>query len=335
MALDYTYTNYKDVHTLQNDESIVMNYEIIKNSCDANSSISTGTISPGNTITINYPVDGDYTINLSTSISTDSITVKYYQNLLKSFIADAEKLLCGCVKCKDCEECNECQDYLGAFMKAYAVNSINYLYYQVYLDLLVQETSCEFTQEVICTILNEKVFGSSSVKEPMLKILSYYYLAFYFKDFYSAADEEEEMYISAKYKYDKLSKCIKKLGINPADIINQLEEGSMVYFWQLENTEESITEVIPLLSPSFIAGKASLPLEIFEQGHIVGYSQIGRICFAIMPTQVQNFLITDSLNNDVTDEFDIHYENSMSLALFVSKIPYSHSNIYFKFKKLT
>ena len=53
-----------------------------------------------------------------------------------------------------------------------------------------------------------------------------------------------------------------------------------------------------------------------------------------MPTQVQNFLISDSLNNDVTDEFDIYYDIPMSLALFVSKIPYGFGNIYFKFKKL-
>jgi hypothetical protein len=53
-----------------------------------------------------------------------------------------------------------------------------------------------------------------------------------------------------------------------------------------------------------------------------------------MPTQVQNFIISDSLNNDVTDEFDVHYESGMSLALFVSKIPYGFGNIYFKFKKI-
>jgi hypothetical protein len=108
----------------------------------------------------------------------------------------------------------------------------------------------------------------------------------------------------------------------------------MVYYWQLDNTEDTITEVIPQLSPAYIAAKSSLPFATFEAGHIVGYSQVGRICFAVMPTQIQNFTIIDSLNNDVTDEFDVYYDNTMSLALFVSKIPYSFGNIYFKFKKL-
>jgi hypothetical protein len=52
-----------------------------------------------------------------------------------------------------------------------------------------------------------------------------------------------------------------------------------------------------------------------------------------MPTQIQNFTIEDSLNNDITNDFDVHYESGMSLALFVSKLVYSYSNIYFKFKK--
>ena len=52
-----------------------------------------------------------------------------------------------------------------------------------------------------------------------------------------------------------------------------------------------------------------------------------------MPTQVQNFTIFDSLNNNVTDEFDVYYDSNSSLALFVSKIVYAPSNIYFKFKK--
>lgn len=335
MALNYTYNNYKDINTLKNNESLVMNYEIVKNSCDATSSISTGTISPGNTITITFPVDGEYIINLSTTVSTDSFTIKYYQNLLKSFIADAEKILCGCAKCNDCEECNECQDYLGSFMKAFGINSINYPTYQSYVNLIAQDTVCEFTDEVICTILNEKVFGSSSVKEPMLKILGYYYAAFYFKDYYSAADTEEENYITAKYNYVKIAKCIKKLGVNPAEIIQEFESQSVVYYWQLDNTEDTITEVIPLISPSYVAGKSSEPFNVFEAGYIVDYSQIGRICFGVAPTQVQNYVILDSLNNDVTDEFDIAYISSMSLALFVSKIPYSFSSIYFKFKKLT
>jgi hypothetical protein len=334
MALNYTYTKYKDVHTLMNNESIDMSYAVVKVSCDASTSLSTGIILPGQTIVLGFATDGNYTINLSTLIATDSFTIKYFQNLLMSFIYDAEKVLCGCAKCNDCEECNECQDYLGAFMKSFAFNSVNAPLYQTYVDLIAQSTVCDFTDEVICSIIHEKVFGTPSVKDPMLKILSYYYAAFYYKDFYMAVDPEEATYITTKYKFAKIAKCIKKLGVDPAEILTEFESGSMVYYWQLDNTEDTITEVIPLLSPAYIAVKSSLPFSVFEAGNIVSYANVGRICFAVMPTQLQNFLILDSLNNDVTDEFDIHYENTMSLALFVSKIPYSFGNIYFKFKKV-
>lgn len=214
MALNYTYLKYKDVHTLKNNETVAMDYEIIKNSCDANTSVSTGTILPGVTITLNFVTDGNYTINLNTDTNTDSFTVSYFQNLLKSFIADAEKLLCGCSKCNDCEECNECQDYLGAFMKAFSFASINYPLYQSYLDSITSDNLCTFTDEVVCTMINEKVFGSAYLKEPMLKILGYYYLTFYFEDYSLASNDEEHNYTTSKYKFDKIAKCIKKLGIN-------------------------------------------------------------------------------------------------------------------------
>lgn len=329
MALNYIYIKYKDIHTLTNNESMDMNYEVVKNSCDASSVLSTGVIIPGSTVTINFITDGNYTIKLKVENEEASFTIKYFQNLLKSFITSAEKLLCGCSKCDDCEDCNECQDYLGAFMKAFSINSLNYPLYQTYVNLISQNTVCEFTDQVICTLINEKVFGSSSVKEPMLKILSYYYAAFYYRDFYMASDVEEASYITTKYKFDKIAKCMRKLGVDPAEVI----QGRMVYFWQLDNIDDTITEVISELSPNYIETKANLPLATFEAGHIVNYSQVGRICFIVMPTQVQNFTISDSLNNDVTDEFDTYYDNNLNLVLFVSKIVYAPSNIYFKFKK--
>ena len=334
MAVNYTYTRYKDTHTITNNESIEMTYEVIKVSCDASTTISTGIIDPAQSIILSFVVDGNYSIELKTLISESIFTIKTFQNLLNSFIRDAERLLCGCAKCDECAECNECQDYLAAFMKSFGINSVNYPLYQTYVELIAQDTVCDFTDEVICSIIHEKVFGTSSVKEPMLKILSYYYAAFYYKDYYMAVDEAEAEYITTKYKFAKIAKCIKKLGVDPADILTEFENGSMVYYWQLDNTEDTITEVTPLLSPAYIAAKSSLPFSVFEAGNIVSYANVGRICFAVMPTQIQNFLILDSLNNDVTNEFDIDYDNTMSLALFVSKIPYSFGNIYFKFKKV-
>lgn len=218
MPLNYTYIKYKDVHTLKNNESVQMNYEIVKNSCEADSIISTGVITSGSTITITFVTDGNYTINLSTTTTTDSFTINYFQYLLKSFIADAEKLLCGCSQCDECEECNECQDYLGAFMKAFSFYSLNFSLYQTYFESVSQDDLCSFTDEVLCTMLNERVYGSTSMKAPMLKILGYYYLAFYYKDLSLSTDTDEDNYVISKYKFVKLSKCLRGLGINTESI---------------------------------------------------------------------------------------------------------------------
>ena len=83
-----------------------------------------------------------------------------------------------------------------------------------------------------------------------------------------------------------------------------------------------------------MAGLPKVPFADFEVGKIITYTEIGRICFAISPTQVQDFVITDSLNNDITDAFDVNYNVELNLALFVSKAVYSYSSFYFNFKKI-
>jgi hypothetical protein len=334
MALNYTYLKYKDIHTLKNDEGIDMNYEIVKNSCDAETSISTGVISPGNTITINFITDGDYTINLTTSLAEDFFTVKYYQNLLKSFIYSVESIFCGCTPCKECEECNECEDYLEALLKALAYTSLHEPQFQPYIDAINKESKCLLNDLVLCTLIQEKVKGIANYKEILLYFLSNYYGAFYFNERFAAIDDEEKAYVTTKYKYAKIVKCMKKAGFAPQDVVDIVEGQSQVFFWQLDTPEETFGDVIPTINLPFLQTKPVEEFSEFEQGKIVTYTSIGRICFAITPTQVQDFLIQDSLNNDITDAFDIHYDSTLNLVLFVSKIVYSHSSIYFKFKKL-
>ena len=222
MSLNYTYIKYKDVHSLKNNEPDNMNFTIVKNSCDSTLTLSSNTIAPDETAVLNFVTDGKYTINLSTENGEDSFEIYFYENLLASFITSIEKLLCGCSKCDECEECNECEEYLSAIMKGFSYDAVNNYLYQPYVSLITQVTLCELTDEVVCTITKEKVFGSASVKEPMLKILSYYYLAFYYKSLDLASDQEEVNYINIKYKFDKISKCIKKLGINLDTVVASL-----------------------------------------------------------------------------------------------------------------
>lgn len=331
--MDYTYTHYKDQHLLQNDQSINIGYTILKVTCDATTTVSTGNIDPGKVLEIKFAVDGLYTVELYDENQRDSFEIKTYNNLLLSFISNVEALLCGCSKCKDCEECNECETYLAAFMKAFSFNSFNTPVYDLYVNLIAEDSQCSLESEVLCNIINEKVYGVAPVREPMLQILGYYYGAFYYKDYYTAEDSSEAEFIATKYKYDKIAKCMKKLGIDPVKAIQDVENLSTVYYWQLESLTDTILTENPLIDLVYLSSKPNSPLPVFEEGKIVSYSGIAKIAFAITPTISANFVIRDSLNNDITDEFDNIYDIPTNRVLFVSKLPYSHSNIYFKFKK--
>lgn len=222
MPLTYTFTKYKDVYTLQNTGVLPLTYSLTREISSENFSapLKNGVLTTSSVAILTFPVDGVYKLLLDDGESQETIDIRTYNNLLVSFITVSEKLLCGCAKCNECEECNECEDYLGAFMKAYSFNALSLPLYQDAINLIPQYSLPDFEDDVVCTITKEKVYGSSSVKEPMLKILSYYYAAFYSEDFSNALDQEERDYINIKYKIEKISKCIKKLGINITDILN-------------------------------------------------------------------------------------------------------------------
>lgn len=333
------YSKYKDVHTLLNTGTANMPYSLTKTNCDTTVTILSGTILPNKSITLNFKEDGDYQLDYTLYVGTGgtmsaeySENILYYNNLVNSFITSAEGLLCGCTPCSTCEECNTCEDYLGSFVKAFGLSSLTYPLYEAYTKAVVEDSKCAFNDAVLCSLLKEKVYGNFEVKDAMLKILASYYAAFYYKDLALAINVSEKDYVTAKYKFDKISKCIKKLGVDPKETLDKLEEGSVVNYWQLPNVQDDIDQVVPLITAGYLATKPSTSYSIFEQGKIVQYNLIGRIVFVITATQAINFTISDALNNDITDEFDkdISITNTV---IYVSKNPYSYSSVYFNFKK--
>lgn len=338
MAILYTYTKYKDNHYLTNNELVSLNYLIEKVTCDATTQVASGVILPTKSYSIPLKVDGQYRISLTkqgdvpeTEVLQD---ILFYNNLLLSFLTVAQKVLCGCTISRDCNDDATAEEYLDAFMKAYAFGSVNNPMYKDYFNIIAEDSACAFNNDVLCTMLTEKVYGKEDPRSIMLKILAYYYCAFYFKDKYMTADAEELVYLNSKYKFDTISKCMRKIGIDPASVITLFESDSTVYYWQLANTTDDITNVIPLITSMYLATKPNAPFATFEAGNMVDYTTVGRIVFAISPTAVQDFIITDSLNNDITNDFDVQYIPGYSTALFVSKNVLSFGTIYFKFKKL-
>lgn len=333
MAVAYTYTKYKGVHTLQNDGVLPMTYSITSVTCDAEALIKTGVIQPDNTIPLQFIIDGDYSILMDDGDTTQTFTIRILECLLTSLIREFENILCGCSKCNQCEECESCEDFIQVLVKAFSYYSLSFPTYQAFSESLIINTQCDLVGLMGCVLTKEKVYGRSDVKELMMKIIRDYYGAFYYKDLAMAVDDEEKAYVMDKYKSAKILKCIRKLGTNPSEILDTAEANSKVYYWQLANTVDDIDDVIPLLSQPYLDAKPNLPFMDFELGHTVSYTTTGRVVFVVQPTQIEDFIIKDSMNNDITDQFDTYYSNTLSAALFVSKPYYSVSNIYFKFKK--
>jgi hypothetical protein len=335
MPLNYTYTKYKDVYTLQNLSETPLTYTINKEINEQTSQVlvKTGVLNFNGVITLKFPVDGIYTILLDDGENTETFTIKTYNALLLSFITVAEKLLCGCKKCNDCEECNECEDYLGAFMKAFSFNSLNTPIYQDYVNLIPTFTLPAFTEDVVCAITNEKIYGNSSIKEPMLKIVAYYYTAFYFKDYLDAFDAEERAYIDAKYKLEKLSKCIRKLGISIKEIIEEYQKLNLVYYWQEPFTLSNDAIYNLVTNMSYVLSKGYDTFVNFQEGKVIPYTGFGPLVFVITNSNTVDYILKDSVNNIITSLFDFYVVPSINSTLIISKNDYSEGNLFIKIEK--
>ena len=107
-----------------------------------------------------------------------------------------------------------------------------------------------------------------------------------------------------------------------------------IYYWQEQSYLTTITDIIPLLtSTNYFTNKLFESYSNFENiGKTINYPYLGRICFYATESDNKNFIITDVLNNDVTDVFDTNYSSTLNNTLFVSKDFYTPSDIFFKFK---
>ena len=107
-----------------------------------------------------------------------------------------------------------------------------------------------------------------------------------------------------------------------------------IYYWQEQSYLTTIDDIIPLVDDvGYFANKLNDTYSNFENiGKTINYEFLGRICFYATESDGKQFIITDILNNNVTDIFDIIYLSDSNATLFVSKDFYIPSDIFFKFK---
>lgn len=169
--------------------------------------------------------DGIYKFLISSLVEEDiktiEILIPYYDSMLISLIQDIDSLLCGC-KCKTCDDCKDTdKDLSTVLLKLISYYTITNNYYSAFLNVAFNCLKCSIVDANECIIINEKVVGNSDNTILLKKIISLYYLAFYFAEFKSTTDAN---YINTKFKYEKIKKCINILGIDIQCILNNIND---------------------------------------------------------------------------------------------------------------
>lgn len=335
----YEIKKYKDTYSIENISSSSIDVTISELNCGTPiRTITTFILTPGAIRTFIPKYDGTFGVFIGDN-STPSTIINGFDNVLESIISYTEQFLCGC----DCANCNDCNEEASdCDIKIRLISTILGYFiatnpkYIKYFNIVANKLKCEISSDLFCQITNLNFTGKSDNEFFLKRLVAYFYLVFYIEASLQSTDQEEAEYIKEKFNYAVIRKCIKKLGINPEDIVEELMSGIKVRYWQFTSTVPDMDTVIGLWTPTYLNGLPGIderPLEEFEQGVTIPYTNVGRVGFAVQPSQLLNYTILDSLGNDVTDNFDTHYFEDEETVVFVSKLPYSHSNIYFKFKR--
>lgn len=222
MALNYIHNIYKDVHTLENIGSVVLNYTLSKKECNSTTTIKEESINVGQVVTLPIKhIDGVYEVIISDGSEQETLPdILFYNNLLLSLINSVERSLCGCKPCNDCEDCNDCEEYLSTVLSCLSFTILNFPNYNNTINIISSTIKCNIDEEVLCFITKKQILGKENVTDLLKQICAIYYLSFYNDQIAGAVDTEESNYINEKFKFQKISKCITKLGINISAITN-------------------------------------------------------------------------------------------------------------------
>lgn len=137
-----------------------------------------------------------------------------------------------------------------------------------------------------------------------------------------------------KYQMTKDTKFIqaKKTDCNDTPIQSVINK---IYYWQEESYLTTIQDIKPLTyNNGYFLNKSFDNYNNFKNiGKTISYSNLGRICFYATESDNKKFIITDLLNNDVTDTFNIEYLITSNATLIVAKNFDAPSDIFFKIEK--
>jgi hypothetical protein len=121
--------------------------------------------------------------------------------------------------------------------------------------------------------------------------------------------------------------------VNPIVIAPVLDKRE-VYYWQIDSYVDNIESVKSLLTLEYLATKEKKTFALFKEGQSIVYTTIGRAAFAITNTVLGVYQVFDTLGNNITSSFDIFFDSSLGVYLFVTKSFVTNSTLFFKFKNL-
>lgn len=353
---DFQLKRVKDTFVLVNLTEGILSYELFRDGCeDIFIPVLTGEVLALESNTLTILTDGFYKLLVNGTIVYFSSLPNYRKRLVE-LVKESLCTDCGCkpVNClpKEAVDCLKNQSLFNFMqvysnlIKPYSISTPVSLnpFLSTFYQTTIYNNKC-YTIEELCKQLLDTSITGYSVTNPELfnYFIAVHYLGLYLYDvnninttvLTSEEVAEELIYLDTVYNYKAIKKCIRHLGIDVEDVITIDTETVRVYYWQLNNTEDDINEVLPLISSAYLDTKDSDLYSVFREGKVINYSLIGRVVFAIKETILQNFVIEDSLGNNVTDDFDVEYIAPLECVLYVSKSIYTHSNMLFKFKTLT
>ena len=158
--------------------------------------------------------DGIYKIHITNKEEKeDEILVPQYNVILSSLIKDVEYNICGC-NCSNCQDCDgeqSNQDLLTVLFKMLSYNVVNRGKYEKALASSSKCIECEVIEANLCHLLNESVGRNIDNKRILRKLISFYYLVFYYTDF---RVEDGSPEVATRYNFKKIYPCIKQLGLD-------------------------------------------------------------------------------------------------------------------------
>ncbi len=347
----------KDKFILVNLTNIEIEYTLLKENCEESSTVTTKLLDANLSTTLLIITDGFYSLTIDNETCYFNVLNNYRDRLI-TLVKDALCKHCGCkpVNClpKDATDCLRNQSLFN-FIQTYKYLIKPYSFttstlYNTFLFNFYQKSiynnKCFTVKELCKQLLNTSISGNSETNKDLFEYyIAIYYLGLYYYDVVNINTtiltneevEEELLYLKKVYKYKEISNCIRNLGIDINSLLEETVEipsTTKVAYWQVDNTNDTITEVAAGLTLPLLESKPFELYPIFDDGKTITYSNIGRIVFAIYVTTEQNFIILDTLGNNITSSFDVVYNDVLACTLYVSKSVITHSTIGFEFNTL-